>query len=331
MNQDEGTRWMDRAKVTSSREKARTGGLVLLLVALALLPGRTFAQYRWVDDKGNVHYSQSLSTIPEQYRSQGTLLVPPSPLSRDALRRSERKPGGPPAPEDAAAAEITDADRQILHILHGRLQALVQEERQCDQGDHRTKQLCALRVQHERAAIQAILSSPHPLQALAEARQRRWQSLERDTLLLLGGLQRVALRLTEKGGVTYDGFVAQMEAFRRDFQDFKNRYERLVKAGEKHKLVETLIEAGDMLIASANSWKREVQSEREALELQDRVEAAKWRAADRSLMSRAIVAQDEHNLRATLHIRDEAARERANQWETFQRLVTEASTISLSR
>jgi hypothetical protein len=322
---------MDRAKVTSSWEKAGTGGLILLLVALAFLPGPAFAQYRWVDDKGNVHYSQSFSTIPEQYRSQGTLQVPPSPLSRDALRQSGRKPGGPPAPDDAAGAEITDADRQILHILQGRLQALLQEEQQCGQRDHSIKQLCVLRVQHERAAVQAILSSPHPLQALAEARQRTWQSLERDTLLLLGGLQRVALRLREKGGVTYDGFVAQMEAFRRDFQDFKNRYERLVKAGEKHKLVETLIAAGDMLIASANSWQREVQSERDAMELQGRVEAAKWRAADRSLMSRSIAAQDEHNLRATLHDRDEAATKRAGQWDTFQRLVTEASTISLSR
>ena len=322
---------MDRATVTSSCEKARTGGLILLLVALALLPGRAFAQYRWVDEKGNVHYSQSLSTVPEQYRSQGTLQVPPSPLSRDALRQSERKPGGPPAPEDASAPQVTDADRQILYILRGRLQTLAQEEQQCGQRDHTTRQLCILRVQHERAAIQAILSTPHPLQALAEARQRTWQSLERDTLLLLGGLQRVALRLREGGSITYDGFVAQMEAFQRDFQDFQTRYERLVKAGEKHKLVETLIEAGNVLIASANSWKREVQSEREALELQHQVEAAKWRTADRSLMTRAIGAQDEHNLRTTLHGRDDAAMERAQQWETFQRLVTEASTISLSR
>ncbi len=130
---------------------------------------------------------------------------------------------------------------------------------------------------------------------------------------------------------TYDGFVAQMEAFRRDFEDFKSRYERLAKAGEKHKLVETLIEAGNVLIASADSWKREVQSERDALQLQDQLEAAKSRAADRSLMSKAIVMQDEYNLRVTLHAREQAATERASQWETFQRLVTEASTISLSR
>lgn len=70
--------------------------LAALLLVLALLPTVAQAQiYRWVDDAGAVHYSQSLDSIPERYRSQARSLDLGSP--RPAPAPAERPPSSPPS------------------------------------------------------------------------------------------------------------------------------------------------------------------------------------------------------------------------------------------
>jgi predicted aspartyl protease len=68
----------------------------VLFLAVVLLPGVAVAQmYRWVDERGTVHYTEGLDSVPERYRAQARPLHFPKP---------------PPAPEKAdtgASPEIT--------------------------------------------------------------------------------------------------------------------------------------------------------------------------------------------------------------------------------
>lgn len=123
-----------------------------------------------------------------------------------------------------------------------------------------------------------------------------------------------------------------MDAFRKDFEAFKNRHILLLKSAENRKLIQTLLEASGMLIASAANWRREVQSEGEAAEFQRLLESAKKQdETERSGKIGATLVQHERNLRAALETRDKAATERATQWETFQRLVDQASALAPPR
>lgn len=77
-----------------------------LFLALVLLPGVVSAQmYRWVDERGAVHYSQGLDSVPERYRSQAQPLrfpaTPDAPAKRESpapqpgITRIPFKPGSP--------------------------------------------------------------------------------------------------------------------------------------------------------------------------------------------------------------------------------------------
>ena len=51
-----------------------------LLAVLALASGRAAAQiYRWVDERGTVHYTQGLHNGPEGYRSRAQQITFPEP------------------------------------------------------------------------------------------------------------------------------------------------------------------------------------------------------------------------------------------------------------
>jgi len=55
---------------------------VIVVLAVILVPALAAAQaYRWVDDKGVIHFSDSLNNIPEQFRSSVVPLgvTPPKP------------------------------------------------------------------------------------------------------------------------------------------------------------------------------------------------------------------------------------------------------------
>lgn len=64
------------------------GWRVALFLTLVLLPGVAVAQmYRWVDDRGTVHYSEGLDSVPERYRSRAQPLnlpkAPPEPAKSE--------------------------------------------------------------------------------------------------------------------------------------------------------------------------------------------------------------------------------------------------------
>ena len=114
------------------------------------------------------------------------------------------------------------------------------------------------------------------------------QRYEHETRLLLGGLQHVAGRLRDKESITYGPFLSQMNAFKRDLEAFRSRYHSLIAASENRRLIDALMKASDLLIASAETWTGEMRSER------------------------------------SVKARDAAKRERATQWDTARRFIEEA-------
>ncbi|MBI4608086.1 MAG: aspartyl protease family protein [Candidatus Rokubacteria bacterium] len=83
------------------------GWWAVLLLSLLLLPGAALAQtYRWVDERGGVHYTEGLNNVPERYRSEARPLYfppppPPAPAKPGAITpepgttRISFKPGSP--------------------------------------------------------------------------------------------------------------------------------------------------------------------------------------------------------------------------------------------
>jgi hypothetical protein len=58
------------------------GVLMLLTVSLAVPPVARAQMYRWTDDRGEVHFSQGLESVPERYRERARLLgFPEQPSS----------------------------------------------------------------------------------------------------------------------------------------------------------------------------------------------------------------------------------------------------------
>ena len=83
-----------------------------LFLAVALLPAAALAQaYRWVDDKGQVHYSE----VPPAGVQSTPARPPPPPLSspnQDALNRSLQKDQAEAPQRQQAAAQAAEADSQ---------------------------------------------------------------------------------------------------------------------------------------------------------------------------------------------------------------------------
>ncbi len=80
------------------REAAATALLSLSIAALCLFPYCASAQefYRWVDEKGAVHFTDNLYSVPEKYRSQiekrnyVPTPEPTAPAAQQATRGAER-------------------------------------------------------------------------------------------------------------------------------------------------------------------------------------------------------------------------------------------------
>src|SRR3989442_816159 len=68
-----------------------------LLLILLLLPALAHAQlYRWVDEVGTVHYTQSMDGIPERYRSETR---PPAIAAAPSAPAEKRLPPSPARPK----------------------------------------------------------------------------------------------------------------------------------------------------------------------------------------------------------------------------------------
>lgn len=66
-----------------------------VVLALILLPGVASAQlYRWVDERGTVHYTEGLDSVPERYRSHARPLHFPKPRPAPEKQEAATAPSG---------------------------------------------------------------------------------------------------------------------------------------------------------------------------------------------------------------------------------------------
>lgn len=90
--------------------------LLLMLLIVTAAPAGAQTVYRWVDERGAVHYAQSLEAVPERYRSQITTrefapsAPPPAPAAPAAPApggpaKAPAAPARPPAAGEAKPAE----------------------------------------------------------------------------------------------------------------------------------------------------------------------------------------------------------------------------------
>jgi hypothetical protein len=124
-------------------------------------------------------------------------------------------------------------------------------------------------------------------------------------------LQQLSTQLADPSAFTAEAFATQMETFRRQREAFRNRYIRLLREPETQGLSTTLFQAGDVLIGSAQVWRRQVKAEAEITELTPKGSSPE--------LSRAQAA------------REAAVTERVRQWELAQRLILQATALAATR
>ena len=76
----------------------RTVFIALLALFVCATPCRSAETLRWVDDKGVVHFTDSLQNIPQEYRSKATRIkttsqLPPAPMPPDKASIAFQKRG----------------------------------------------------------------------------------------------------------------------------------------------------------------------------------------------------------------------------------------------
>lgn len=261
----------------------------MLGLTLALVSPVSAQPYRYVDDQGVGHWVQSLHQIPDKYQALAETTVKNPSVAGPPSSSTPRTPSlARPLPEHQPRqrAPIEDeAVRRWKGQLLLEIQRLREEIRRCE-GSPQGRSACR-QAQQELFLLEAVLSRvTSPLGATQESPKQRY---EHETRLLLVGLQYVAARLRDKESTAYEPFLSQMNAFKRDLEAFRSRHHSLIAATENRRLIDALMKASDLLIASAETWTREISP-------QGSVEA-----------------------------RDAAKQERATQWDTVRRIIEEAS------
>lgn len=127
----------------------------------------------------------------------------------------------------------------------------------------------------------------------------------------LSMLQRFDEQLTNPDAVVYGPFAEKINAFQRQLDRFRNRYIRLLKEPETQEFAKTLFQAGDLLITSAETWKRQLKAEAEIAELTPKGPSPQ--------LSRFQTT------------RDSAVKQRAGQWATAQRLISQATALGATQ
>lgn len=166
------------------------------------------------------------------------------------------------------------------------------------------KMACADRANQDLLRLQMQLGSAKG--ALFASEDRFHVEYRQGLQAQLGGLQRLREQLAEPE-MTYAIFAHRMDALRRQTDTFKNRYIRLLNEAETRELTQAVLRASDLLIASAQTWKDQIKAEAEM--------AAAAPNGPSPQLSRAQAAHDA------------ALRQRASQWETAQRLISQAAAM----
>ena len=171
------------------------------------------------------------------------------------------------------------------------------------------KTVCVEKVDQDLARLQ-IQAGPAKA-ALFTSEDRFHQEYRQGLQGQLAALQRLSEQFAGRETLTYELFAQQMDALRRQTATLKNRYIRLLNEAETQELSRAVWQASDLLVASAQSWKDQERAELDIREL-----APKGASTQ---LTRAEAA------------RDAARTQRTVQWETAQRLISQAAALAVPR
>jgi hypothetical protein len=110
---------------------------------------------------------------------------------------------------------------------------------------------CAENARQQQAEILAALSG-----RVSGGTAEGQAAFERDVQGLLRALQQVAAQLDDRQSLRYDDFAAGMTRLSRDLDTFKTRYAQILADKKGQPLASRLLQAGDLVVASATTWKR---------------------------------------------------------------------------
>jgi hypothetical protein len=110
---------------------------------------------------------------------------------------------------------------------------------------------CAENARNQQAEILAALSGRAGV-GTAEGQA----AFERDVQGLLRVLQQVAAQLENRQTLRYEEFAARMTRLGQDLDTFKARYAQALADKKGHPLATRLVQAGELVVASATTWKR---------------------------------------------------------------------------
>ena len=69
--------------------------ILLIIIFVVIVPPVYGEMYKWVDEKGTVHFTDDLSSIPEKYRQDAETRKPPKETSTPQPQETP-KPSPPP-------------------------------------------------------------------------------------------------------------------------------------------------------------------------------------------------------------------------------------------
>ncbi|MBM4338902.1 MAG: DUF4124 domain-containing protein [Deltaproteobacteria bacterium] len=92
--------------------KTRVTNLILLIVLILFVTPCYGEMYKWVDEKGTLHFADDLSKVPEKYRPDAELRKPPKEMKEVSVPEAQEKPKtvpgmtSPPVKTEAAGYEV---------------------------------------------------------------------------------------------------------------------------------------------------------------------------------------------------------------------------------
>lgn len=117
--------------------------------------------------------------------------------------------------------------------------------------ERKTFLACAENARKQQAEILAALSGRANV-GTTEGRV----AFERDVQGLLRVLQQEAAQLGDRQTLRYEEFAARMTRLGRDLDTFKERYSQILADRQGQPLASRLVHAGELVVASATTWKR---------------------------------------------------------------------------
>jgi clan AA aspartic protease (TIGR02281 family) len=87
--------------------------ILLIIVLIAFIPASYGEMYKWVDEKGTIHFTDDLSSIPEKYRPDAETRKPPKEISAPKPQEKSK----PSLPQKVSEPEGITVDLLRKHEL----------------------------------------------------------------------------------------------------------------------------------------------------------------------------------------------------------------------